>query len=109
MDCNSTITITRPGQIEGFGSVGDGQANPGSAVMTGWPCSLLQGTKGEKPDDGVPRDSRNPWYTVLLPAIQGLELRIDDQVSDIKGYRHIVSSAKLTDLGWRLSVMFAGT
>lgn len=110
VDCNAVISITRPGQAnEGFGAVGYGNADPGRPVITGWPCSMLAGTKGEKSDDGLPRDTRNPWYAILLPALPGIEIRTDDKVSDARGYNYEVSSAELTDLGWRLSVMFTGT
>ncbi|MGI4793136.1 MAG: hypothetical protein ACRYG8_03440 [Janthinobacterium lividum] len=110
IECNGVLSFTRPGvATPGFGAVGYGQADPGTALLTAWPASLLQGTKGEKADDGLPRDSRQPWYAALLPAVGGAEIRTDDEAVDARGHRYTVSSAELTDKGWRLSLAYAGT
>lgn len=110
VECDAVLSFTRPGPANpGFGAVGYGQADPGTVLLTSWPVSLLQGIKGEKANDGLPRDSRQPWYAALLPAVGGAEIRTDDEAVDARGHRYTVSSAELTDKGWRLSLAYAGT
>ena len=110
VECNAVLTFTRPGKANpGYGSVGYEQPDPGMSLMAGWPSSLIQGTKGEKADDGLPRDSRQPWYAALLPALAGVEIRTDDEATDGQGHRYLVSSAELTSRGWRLSLAYSGT
>jgi hypothetical protein len=78
-------------------------------LATGWYASVLQGTKGEKNEVGLPGDVRNPWWLILLPQIPGVTLRTSDLVSDDIGRRYVISSAELTDLGWRLTAQQAQT
>jgi hypothetical protein len=40
---------------------------------------------------------------VLLPEAPGVILRAGDLIADELGRRYIVSSAELTDLGWRIT------
>lgn len=111
VDCNRTINVTRPQQQTGVGAVGyggDTDANE-TALMTGWPASVLQGTKGEKNEVNLPGDVRNPWWQMLMPAFPGVVLQSADIVTDDIGRRYIISSAELTDLGWRCTMMSAQT
>lgn len=110
IECNAVLTFTRPGTVmPGFGAIAYGRADPSMALMSTWPMSLLQGTKGEKADDGLPRDSRQPWYVGLIPAVTDIEIRTDDEARDERGHRYTVSSSELTDKGWRLSLAYSGT
>jgi hypothetical protein len=107
--CNRTVDILREQADPIVGSVGYGgdvAANEIS-IMSGFPASMLAGTKGERADDGLPDAVRQPWYVVMMPAIAGVEILTDDIATDNLGHRYKVSSAELTDLGWRLSVALA--
>lgn len=111
VDCNRTVNVLRPQQQTGVGAVGyggDTDANE-TALMTGWPASVLQGTKGEKNEVNLPGDVRNPWWQMLMPAFPGVVLQSADIVTDDIGRRYIISSAELTDLGWRCTMMSAQT
>lgn len=111
VDCNRTINVLRPQQQTGVGAVGYGgdiDSNE-TALMTGWPASVLQGTKGEKNEVNLPGDVRNPWWQILMPAFPGVVLQSADIITDDIGRRYIVSSAELTDLGWRMTAMSAQT
>lgn len=111
VDCNRTINVLRPQQQTGLGAVGyggDTDANE-TPLMTGWPASVLQGTKGEKNEVNLPGDVRNPWWQILMPAFPGVVLQSADIITDDIGRRYIVSSAELTDLGWRMTAMSAQT
>ena len=72
------------------------------AYATGFPCSILQGTKGEKNDAGLPGDTRLPWWVILVPASVG-NIKYGDLILDDLGRRYVVSSPELTDLGYRIT------
>lgn len=111
VDCNRTINVRRPQQQSGVGAVGYGgdiDSNE-TPLMTGWPASVLQGTKGEKGEVNLPGDVRNPWWQILFPAFPGINLRTSDIVTDDMQRRYVISSAELTDLGWRLTAQQAQT
>lgn len=107
VDCNRTVSVIRPQQQTGVGAVGYGgnTAANETVLMSGWPTSALQGAKGEKGGVSLPGDVRNPWWAILLPQFAGIVLRSDDIITDDLGRRYIISSAELTDLGWRLTAM----
>lgn len=111
VNCNRTINVLRPQQQTGLGAVGyggDTDANE-TALMTAWPASVLQGTKGEKGEVSLPGDTRSPWWAILLPAVAGVTLRTSDIVTDDLSRRYVISSAELTDLGWRITAQQAQT
>ncbi|ARF50033.1 hypothetical protein [Pantoea stewartii] len=105
VSCNRTISILRPSMGGGPGAIGYGGDTAASEVpiMTNWPCSMLQGSKGEKNEVGLPADAKNPWFNVLLPYVNGVTLRTADIITDDLGGRYKLTSAELTDLGWRLT------
>lgn len=111
VQCNRIINVLRPPVAADVGALGYGgttQANE-TMLMEGWPASVLQGTKGEKGDAILPGDARSPWWTVLMPAVPGVNLRTADIITDDIGRRYTISSAELTDMGWRMTVMQAVT
>jgi len=111
VQCSNTINVLRPQQQGGIGAQpygGDTDANE-TPLMTGWPASVLQGTKGEKSETQLPGDTRTPWWAVLVPALADVTLRSNDIITDDLGRRLIVSSAELTDMGWRITAMQAMT
>ncbi|TCG09356.1 hypothetical protein BZM27_06025 [Paraburkholderia steynii] len=111
VDCNRTINVLRPQQQSGFGAqpYGGDTAAGETALMTGWPASVLQGTKGEKNEVNLPGDVRNPWWQILMPAFPGVVIGTADILTDDLQRRYSVSSAEATDLGWRITAMQAQT
>lgn len=111
VDCNRTVSVLRPAQQPGVGAQGYGGDTAASEIplMTGWPASVIQGTKGERNDVGLPGDVKTPWWAILLPHAAGVTLRTSDIVTDELSRRYVISSAELTDLGWRLTAMQAQT
>lgn len=105
VDCNRVITIARPSMDTGPGAIGyGGDTEEGEIpLMQNWPCSMLQGSKGEKNEVGLPADAKNPWFNVLVPYVDGVILRTADIITDDIGGRYKLTSAELTDLGWRLT------
>ena len=110
VQCNHVLSFTRPTSNRALGRVhgldGDTRSTE-TPTMTGWPASLLQGTKGEKPDTGIPGEARDPWFAVLLPAVTGVSIDTDDITTDENGNRYQISSTELTPKGWRLSMELA--
>lgn len=107
VQCNSVVTIKRPQQQAGVGALGyGGNTDAGeTALMTGWPASVLQGGGGDRSDVGLPGDTKNPQWSVLLPAYGVVALRSGDIITDDIGKRMVISSAEKTDLGWRIVAM----
>jgi len=108
VQCNRVISLFRP-QIEtGIGAQGYGgntTANE-TPVFQGRPCSILQGTKGEKAEGNLPGDTRSPWWSILMPYA-GAAILQDDIITDDLGRRYVVSSAELSALGYRITCMSA--
>jgi hypothetical protein len=104
--CHNVMSFARPSapakDVSGYS-----QPGPATPILTNWPCSFVIGTKGERSESGLPRDSRNPWYAATLPDV-GTEIRTDDVCTDELGHRYLVSAAERSDLGWRLSLQYVG-
>ena len=107
VQCNQTITITRPvsttGQV-GVGVYGGANVATDTDILNSYPCSILQGSKGDKSLVNLPGDVRSPWWFVLLPVIPGgVQFYNNDIAYDGNGKRYKLSSCELTDLGWRIT------
>lgn len=109
VQCNRTVSVLRVIQSDSVGVIGYGgdSSDVESALMSGWSASILQGTKGEANDAKIPGDVRTPWWAILMPAFSGIILRTSDIITDDIGRRYIISSAELTDMGWRITAMQA--
>ncbi|MBU9823191.1 hypothetical protein J1782_25195 [Rahnella sp. BCC 1045] len=107
VQANRTISVLRTSQEDAGGVIGYGgtTAENEVALMTGWPASILNGTKGEKSPVNLPADAKTPWYLLLFPSYGDIILRTSDVITDDIGRRYIVSSAELTDMGWRVTAM----
>lgn len=104
VECNDTLTITRPTQPTGDGAVGYGGYSPATAetLLVNCPASLLEGKRGDSNSLKLPLDTRLPSYKVLLPYLGGINLRIGDFISSTTNNRLVISSVELSGLGWRL-------
>lgn len=111
VECNRTVSFFRPQQqvLDGENPYGGTTDENQTPLMVGWPASVLQGTKGDKDGAVLPGDVRMPWWSILLPAFPGVLLKSADIITDDIDRRYVISSAELTDLGWRLTAMQALT
>ncbi|MBB3175406.1 hypothetical protein FHR90_003261 [Endobacter medicaginis] len=75
-------------------------------VLESWPASVIQGTKGEKSDVGLPSETRSPWFNVMLPSA-GATVLSNDIAYDSAGQRYIVSSVSIEGAVYRLTMMEA--
>jgi hypothetical protein len=108
VECNRVVSISRTAGQNGFGlgAYGADTAATETTLIAGRPCSILQGTKGEKSESNLPSDTRSPWWLILMPYA-GVDITFDDIITDDLGRRYIVSSPERTALGWRLTAMTA--
>jgi len=107
--CNRTVSITRPSSpTPGPGYYGG--AAPAEGQITGkWPCSILQGPKGNEPVAGLslPGSTKQPWAAILLPSIPSVSIELGDIITDDLGHRWDISGAELTEFGWRLEAEYS--
>lgn len=104
--CNKTITISRPtapaASATFYGGASVASLTP---LMTAWPASVINGTKGERGEVGLPGDTRLSWAAVLLP-FAGVEILPGDWITTTDSptaLNFTVSACELTALGWRIS------
>lgn len=104
VECNRVASFIRASQPTTLGAQGYGGMTheTEAAYASGVPCSILQGIKGEKNDAGLPGDTRLPWWSILVPAVVG-DVRYGDLIEDDLDRRYVVSSAELSDLGYRIT------
>lgn len=108
VECNRVISIARPQAQTGKGAQsysGMTAANE-TPYASSVPCSILQGTKGEKNETALPSDTRSPWWTILFPASVGV-VKYGDLIIDDLGQRYIVSSNEQSEYGWRCNCAMA--
>ncbi|KAF1004202.1 MAG: hypothetical protein GAK36_00096 [Pseudomonas sp.] len=106
---NRTVSVRRDVQDQsiGLGSYSGGTRATEAVLMDGWPASIVQGTKGETNDVKLPLDVKTPWWAILMPAYPGIILRTSDVIRCDLGRKYVISSAELTDMGWRITAMQA--
>jgi hypothetical protein len=110
---NRVIGLSRPaaplaGGINRYVGVLPATAVP---LLNGWPASVLAaggGGRGALPGDAPGLLGGAGGWRVLLPGAD-TTLRPGDLVHDDLGRSGVVSSAELTDLGWRLHVRQAAS
>lgn len=105
VSCNAVADFLRPQVQTAVGALnyGGNIDSTETMLMEQWPCSILQGGRGEKYDATLPGDTKSPQWSVLVPKFDGVVIRVADIIKDNLGRRYIVSGAELTDLGWRLN------
>lgn len=108
--CNRILNIYRPAeQTPGANFYSGDVGGLGASVLTGWPASIIQGTKGEAGVAKLPGDVRAPWFAVMLPSFSGVTINVFDVATDDLGQRYVISSVEQTTFGFRLTLSYAGT
>lgn len=103
--CNRMVTLTSsaaPVEL-GVNPPGGREDGTDTVMMSGWPASVLQGTKGENSTARLPGDTRVAWWLILMPYWPGILFHMGDSVRDNLGRKYEISSAELTAFGWRLT------
>ncbi len=110
--CNHTLTVYDPGPTKIFGAdsnYGGTTAGTEVPIMTNWPGSLILDQRGRVTEVGLPTDLPSPFFQLLLPILDGADLRTTCFIVDDDGRRYTVSAAEKGLLGWRAMVQLAVT
>lgn len=100
VSCNRTLTISRrgtlrdnggatvtKGAVEAYGaavSTADGPTPANEPLMQTWPASVLKGSRGLR-GDALPGDVGQGMFSIILPALDGINLRPSDIIEDDLG------------------------
>ena len=105
------VSFARPAAqtASGVNTYGGVTAATNTPLLTNWPASVRTASLAGIPSANLPGDSSVSHWTVLLPAQPDVVLLVADLMTDDLGRNAVVSSAELTDLGWRLTVKQAAT
>lgn len=108
---NRVVSFSRPAAplATGVNDYGGIIAGTNLPLLTDWPASVLGTKSGGRPETNLPSDVVVPDWNVLLPAVSGVLFLPSDRISDDLGRHAVVTSAELTDLGWRLTARQATT
>ena len=109
VECNATVTVSRPAgnTAPGKQAYGGRRDSTDAPLITGWPASLLRAGRTIAGKADLPGDVPDGGFEMLLPALPGVTIRTGDRVVDGQGRAFILSSAELTDLGWRAVCVLA--
>ncbi len=105
------VSASRPaapaaGGVNGYGGVTLAAATP---LLVGWPASMRAAGAAGIDQADLPADAPPGAWSVLLPPMPNVSLRTGDLLTDDLARTSVISSAELTDLGWRLLVKQAAT
>jgi hypothetical protein len=111
---NRLISIFRPDGaaskpigVSGYGGTVASTANANeTAIMTAWPASVLEGSRGSNAGM-LPGDSGVGIWRVLLPAWTGVLVLPGYIITDDVQKRMVVRQAELTDFGWNIQAVQA--
>lgn len=106
VECNALVSVARPGGVSSIAqedSYGGRTQATDVPLLTGWPASVLAGSRGQESAAGLPADASMKGKEILLPPSASVELRVGDLVTTSQGERLTLSSCERTDLGWRAS------
>ena len=92
--------------VAGYGGV-ESQAR--TALISGWPASVLDSGVGGRYQADLPTDTSLGDWSVLLPRLPDIVLRAGDFMSDDLGRTGVIAAAELSELGWRINVKQAAT
>ncbi len=102
------VSVLRPAGPAGFGvqAYGGVEIAEATPLLSDWPASMIEGGHGggARYAGDLPADVRLAAFTLLLPTLPGIVPRVEDLVTDDLGRNFVVSSAELSELGWRFVV-----
>lgn len=108
INCNAVVSIYRPAAavVDPDDYYGGNTANGGLGhlIARGWPCAILEGTKGGKPVLNLPNDAQEAGFDIRMPTIPGVVLQTSDIIFDQHKRRFQISSPEHTAHGYRLII-----
>jgi hypothetical protein len=108
---NRLISIARPKMQASIAanSYGGYVLGASTALMGGWPASVLGENRTSHSAADLPTDQVVPYWNVLVPSPAKVVLSPGDVITDDLGRTALISGSELTDLGWRISAKMATT
>ena len=108
---NRLISVARPNvqtntAINAYGGYISGNSIP---LLGNWPASVLANSRSTSSKVDLPTDMAVPYWSLLMPCIQGVTLSAGDLITDDLGRTAVISVCELTNLGWRLDAKMATT
>lgn len=111
VECNKTITISRPSVSQQPGANGYSEYLPGTATIlySNCPAAMIEYSRGDNTTSmKIPTSVKMPQYKVYLPMLGDVQIITGDIVQDSNNNRFAVSSVEITDLGYRLMAQVLG-
>lgn len=108
---NRTISVSRPTvqTSTGINPYGGFAPSRSSALMSGWPASVLAEQRLAMTAANLPTDQGVPYWQVLVPAPAGVLLAPGDMVTDDLSRSAVIATSESTKLGWRITAKMATT
>lgn len=104
VECNSRIRIIRPDQSTGPGvQPYAGYTPAGSHVLVDeMPVSNFLDRIGERAITKLPTDSKQSSWIILMPKIDGTDIRTGDIIIDETNQNYIITLSEKTEFLWRM-------
>jgi len=108
---NTAVGLWRPAApvMAGINPYGAVLPRTETALISGFPASLLVGGIGDRTRAGLPDDTRVPGFIALLPAVDCVQPRVADILTNERAERFVVTAVELVNGVWRLSLVQAVT
>ncbi len=108
---NRVVSFTRAAAANhmGVGTYTGMQRATQHKILTNWPASVLATGAARMASTHLPADLPATTWTVLLPALPTTMLHAGDRMSDDLNRAGIITTADLTDFGWRLIIREAAS
>jgi hypothetical protein len=106
---NTILGLWRPAApvMAGINPYGAVVPRTETALISGFPASLLVGGIGDRTRAGLPDDTRVPGFIALLPAVESVQPRVADILTNERAERFVVTAVELVNGVWRLSLVQA--
>lgn len=102
--CNRRVTLLRTLNTPKAGLMPYGGTTAGNEAprFMCWPASVLEKSKGDRGDMGLPGDKKFGNVEMILPVSLPDVPRTSDIITDDLSRRFVVTSAEQTFMGWRV-------
>ncbi len=104
---NTVAELWRPAAPRLVGLNPYGAVLPGTmtALISGFPASLLTGGTSDRTKAGLPDDTKLPGFSALLPVVANVQPRVADILSNERAERFVVTAVEQMGAVWRLALM----
>jgi hypothetical protein len=103
---NADISLWRPAApvLAGINPYGAILPATSTALVAGFPASLLVGGTSDRTRAGLADEPKLPGYVCMLPRVAGVQPLVADILVDAGGARFLVNAVEVVNGVWRLSL-----